>query len=158
MIYKILPVLAIVIVILLALWAARLQWQLRQRAQQQAEQIEQEARQAQEKTDKRYQELSSDIQFIARSMLQKQCEITEGVMRIHVLADALDTDTMLQPAFSTLHGHFLQVKQFPIMQAYKDLSRKEQFKIDRLRDKLEQENEAAILQELETLLSQRFVN
>lgn len=149
-------IVALFIILPLAGYAIYLSLKVRKHHKEHQQQIEEETRLARENTEKRNNELISDIRFIAKSMQQEQCEITEGVLRIHVLADALDTDIMLQQPFETIHAHYLSVKEFPILDAYKALSRKEQFKLDSQRMKLEAANQEKILAEIEAIINHSF--
>jgi len=101
-------------------------------------------------------ELASDIKFIAHSMIQEQCEITEGCMRIAVLMDRLDDELQHKPEFKTIREHFSLTISMPTHQAYKDLSRKEQFKLDKQRYALEEKNKDQVLEEAKTLLHYNF--
>ena len=120
------------------------------------QQQEEERRQAQENLDKRNNVLIADIRFIANSMLQDQCELTEGVLRIHHLSDRLDSDIMRQVQFSNLHQHFNQTSDMPILEAYKALSKRDRFQLDKKRFQLEEANREAVLAEIQLLVEYRF--
>lgn len=101
-------------------------------------------------------ELSNDLKFIANAMLQGQCEITEGCLRLKVLMDRLDETLQNQTHFQAIVAHFNATSSMPTHKAYASLSRKEQFVLDNQRYKLEHENKDAILQEAKTLLKYNF--
>jgi hypothetical protein len=113
---------------------------------------------AQKNLDKRNDKIIEDIRFIAKALISNQCEMTEAVMRIHYLADALDSDIMLQDQYSTIHLHFLACKDMAIKDAYKDLSKKMRFQQDQNRIRLEASNETAVLAEAELIIQYAFAN
>ncbi len=95
----------------------------------------------------RQQELVSDLRFIANSMLQGQCEITEGCMRLKVLMDHFDKDLSQKTEFQTLQFYYQQTLNMPHHEAYKALNRKEQFNQDKKRLALEEKYREQILVE-----------
>jgi H+/gluconate symporter-like permease len=146
------------IITFLALYAAYLHIQLK--TKQQATQIkeDEERKLAQKNLDKRNNNIIKDIRFIAQALVTEQCEITEGVLRIHHLADALDSDIMQQQVFATLHQHFNACKSMAIKNTYKDLTKKQRFQQDQLRFRLEQENTKAVLAEAQLIIRYSFEN
>ena len=112
--------------------------------------------QAEQKLKDHQQKLINDIQFIARSVLSEQCEITEGVMRLNYLITALDADVWQDSALMTVRQHHGATADMPILEAYKSLSKKQQFELDNQRYKLEESHKTAILKEMQWLASYRF--
>ena len=104
----------------------------------------------------RQEELASDIRFIANSMLQGQCEITEGCMRLKVLMDHLDKDLANKTEFQTLQFYYQQTLNMPHHEAYKGLSRKEQFHQDKKRYSLEDKYREQILTEAKHITQYPF--
>ena len=104
----------------------------------------------------RQQELVADIRFIANSMLQKQCEITEGSMRLKVLMDHLDKDLAQKTEFQTLQFYHQQTLNMPHHEAYKALTRKEQFAQDKKRFELEDKYREQILIEAKHITQYPF--
>lgn len=151
-------VIACVIILTLAGYAIYLKQQVKKQQQEAQEKDEAERKLAQQNLDKRNQDIISDIRFIAQSVLTDQCEITEGVLRIHHLADALDSDIMQQVQFSTLHSHFNACKSMAIKDAYKALAKKQRFQQDQQRFRLEQDNKTAILKEAQLIIEYSFAN
>jgi len=149
-------ILAGLIIVILAVVAVYYHRKANRHLQQIEEQQEQERRQAQENLDKRNNELIADIRFIANSMLQEQCELTEGVLRIHHLSDRLDADIMRQVQFASLHQHFNQTRDMPILDAYKALSKRDRFQLDKKRLQLEATNKDAVMAEVKQLVAYRF--
>lgn len=104
----------------------------------------------------RQQELAADIRFIANSMLQEQCEITEGCMRLKVLMDHLDQDLAQKTEFQTLQFYYQQTLNMPHHEAYKALNRKEQFNQDKKRFALEDKYREQILIEAKHIAQYPF--
>jgi beta-galactosidase beta subunit len=145
-------VLAIAIIAGLSFYAWRLTRQVN--ALQQAQRKEEAAgelhiRQHQE-------ELVNDIRFIARAVIAGQCEITEGVIRTHYLLHGLDANVWARKELNMIRHHFNATRDMPILQAYKELPRKDQFALDSRRFKLEAQHKAAIEREFRWLSSYSF--
>lgn len=153
-----LAIIASLIIISLALYAFYLHTQIKSRQKAAQLKDEEERLLAQENLDKRNNNIITDIRFIAQSLVSEQCEITEGVLRIHHLADALDSDIMLQQKFSTLHQHFNTCKSMAIKEAYKALNKKLRFQQDQQRFRLEQDNKDQVLAEAQLLIQYSFDN
>lgn len=145
-------VLAILILLTLTIVAGYYLWQVRKLRKKQTEQ--QSLNQAAWKAHQ--EELAKDVRFIANSMLQEQCEITEGCLRLQYLMDKLDEGLKNKPEFQAIHMHCRQTAHMPTHEAYKALGRKEQFKLDKDRFALEEENREQVLKEATTLLTYRF--
>ena len=89
-------------------------------------------------------------------MIQGQCEITEGCLRLKVLMDRLDETLQEQEHFKAIIAHFQATSSMPTHKAYASLTRKEQFALDNKRYLLEHKSKEAILQEAKTLLKYDF--
>lgn len=111
---------------------------------------------AEEKIKSFQQELINDVRFIARAVLAEQCEITEGVIRIHFLIAKLDPDTWQNEGLKVTRQHYATTLTMPILDAYKALSKQEQFKLDNERFLLEQEHKTDIHNEFKWLISYDF--
>ena len=153
-----LVIIASLIICSLALYALFLHMQIK--SKQQAAQIkdDEERLLAQDNLNKRNNTIIGDIRFIAQSLISEQCEITEAVLRIHHLADALDTDIMQQQQFATLHQHFNACKDMAIKDSYKELTKKQRFQQDQQRFRLEQENSKQALVEAQLIIQYSFDN
>ncbi len=145
-------ILGLLIIALLAGYAWHLTRQVKVVEQRQQEEEAQAAMQLRN----RQLELLQDIRFIARSVLDEQCEITEGVLRIQYLMSALDPAVWERDELCAVRSHYQSTSSMPILDAYKQLSRKEQFKLDQQRWALENENKTAIERELRWLVSYSF--
>lgn len=153
-----LVIIASLIICSLALYALHLHKQIKNK--QQAAQLEEDEKRqlAQANLDKRNNNIIADIRFIAQSLISEQCEVTEAVLRIHHLADALDSDIMQQQQFTTLHQHFNACKTMAIKDSYKELSKKQRFQQDQQRFRLEQENSDQVLAEAQLIIQYSFDN
>ena len=156
--YSILIVFACLIVIALAGYAFYLHLEVLKKQKHDLEKDQAERKLAQENLDNRNNGIITDIRFIAQSLITQQCEITEGVLRIHHLADALDTDIMKQDQFAAIHRHFNDCKDMAIKEAYKNLPKKERFQQDMKRLRLEEENKDRILEESVLIMKYSFSN
>ncbi len=149
---------ASLIVLLLAIYALHLHLQIKSKKKSATKKDEAERLLAQKNLDTRNNSIIADIRFIAQSLINEQCEMTEAVLRIHHLSDALDTDIMLQPEFSNLHNHFDACKSMAIKEAYKALSKKLRFQQDQQRMRLEQQNTETVLEEVKLISQYSFAN
>lgn len=154
----ILLICAVIIVLGLALYALKLTHKIKTIDAEKKLKDEEERLLAQKNLDKRNNSIISDIRFIAQSLISEQCELTEAVLRIHHLSDALDTDIMLQQQFETIHRHFLACKDMAIKEAYKALSKKQRFQQDQQRFRHEEENHNQVLVEAKLIIQYAFDN
>ncbi len=102
------------------------------------------------------EELAGDIRFIAKAMVQQQCEITEGCLRLKVLMDRLDETLQHQTQYQTIQLHYQKTAHMPHHQAYKALTKKQQFKLDQDRFELEGQHRQQILLEAKLLSDYQF--
>lgn len=102
---------------------------------------------------KRIASMQSSIQTIAFAMQQQQCDLSEGVIRICRLLEAIPITPL--PDFSSqypaTHGLFELVKNYPTHEARAALSKQERRKQDKERSQFESEFESKILKETEAL-------
>lgn len=143
---------ALLIILVLSGVAAYYLLKLKQKNIEAAKQAEAAKKAWREKKE----ELAKDIRFIAHSLVQGQCEITEGCLRIKVLMDHLDIDLQHKTEFQAIQTVYSLTSQMPTHQAYKDLKRKEQFKLDNERYKIEDEHREDVLAEAKTIMGYRF--
>lgn len=92
--------------------------------------------------------LADSIDIIAMAMVQGQCNVSEGVLRLKPLAEAADLDFTVYPAMNALHE---VVAEMPILEARKQLKRNERMKLDLVRESAEAEHQTQILAEAEIL-------
>ncbi|ASP39380.1 hypothetical protein CHH28_12170 [Bacterioplanes sanyensis] len=145
---------AVVIVLALSGYA----WTLTRRVKAAQQRQQQEEIAAAEALRSKQHELVNDVHFVARSVLAEQCEITEGVLRIHYLIQALDPATWAVDELATVRRHHQATAEMPILDAYQKLSKREQFKLDKQRWQLESDHKDAIEKELTWLVGHRFPN
>lgn len=100
--------------------------------------------------------LITDIRFIAQSITQEQCEITEGCMRLQYLITRIDDSQNITEEFQHIFAHFNATKHMPIKEAYKALNKKEQFKLDKERANLETQNSPLVISDCKRLIGYSF--
>ncbi len=144
--------LALIIIAALSGVAVYYLWQVKK----QNEQLKQQQAEQKKAWREKKEELAKDIKFIAQAMVQEQCEITEGCLRIKVLMDHLDTDLQHKPEFKTIQHMFSLTSSMPTHQAYKALSPKERFKLDNQRYRYEDEHRDNVLAEAKQLMQYQF--
>ena len=127
----------------LAFYAGTLLWQLQQQSQVKQKQL----------ADKR-QYLRDSITLICKAMLQQQCELSEGALRVWVLLDHLAPDHKPDPitSYPGLHQMYQVVKDMPTHQARKAQSKALTLQQDEVRLKAEQELKDFILADAQALL------
>ena len=127
-----------IIILILGVYAGRLVYMLkRQNDQQKAVRNE------------RVASMQLSIQTIAFAMQQQQCDLSEGVIRICRLLEALPISPLPDfPArYPAVHALFEKVKHYPTHEARSQLSKSERRLQDKEREAIESELESAILKE-----------
>jgi K+ transporter len=124
-------ILAVFIILVLTIWAGRLQYLLYQQKKRQAlVQLQQDnlAREERERVNK-------SIQILARAVQGEELTLTEASIRISVLLDTLDVSDNVRTEFSAFYQLRERTSHIPILAAWKNLDRKQQkeFEIERLR-------------------------
>lgn len=147
----VLVVLAALIVAALAFYAGMLLWQLQQQTKQQQQQLLMAQQQKAEK--QRY--LTESIILICRAMLEQQCELSEGALRVWVLLDHLVPERQPDPvsSYPGLHQMYQVVKDMPTHEARKQQSKQQIFNQDKIRLAAEQELKDFILADAKALLA-----
>lgn len=117
---------ALVIVFALAFYAGKL---LRQLAKQKAKQAEIEAEQqaALKRHDKK---VLDSVLLITRAMQQEQCEFDEGCWRLSVLLASLKTVSDMPNKFPNIFGLYKEIKGLAILDARKELTKKQRMRED----------------------------
>ncbi|MCW8108857.1 DUF2489 domain-containing protein [Alteromonas ponticola] len=137
-----LAVTGVVIILALGFYAGRLLFQLKQ--QNQRHQLARARRTA---------TIVESIQVIAKAMLQQQCELSEGAIRLCNLLEALPSAS--PPDYSRqypkLYEFFYKVSGFAILDARAKLPKSERMRQDVARAQIESEYETAVLKELPAL-------
>lgn len=137
----------------LAFYAGKLIWQVKAQritlAKKQAKAREEYEAKRAEKNAK----LADSINLIARAMKEKQCEYSEGCLRVWVLLSqySFDIERNLQSEFPGVFQMYEEVKEMPTHDARKKYSKKEIFKMDSQRWRAEERLETEILADCEKL-------
>ncbi|GAB2999288.1 DUF2489 domain-containing protein [Psychrosphaera aestuarii] len=138
---------AVLVVSGLAFYAGQLLWKVK--AQEEA--------QKQEKS-KKLTYITESVSHIAKAMHAKQCEYSEGVLRIWVLLDHYNAAQTAPKDYKALYPGFANlyevVKDMPTHEARKKFSKKEIFEMDTKRWDAEKEFEQQIETDLEVLLKE----
>lgn len=144
-------VIATLIIISLAAYAGHLLRQVTKQKQAQTAQLL-----AQEQLIiTRNNKIAESIRLIAKAIVEQQCEISEGVIRIARLLETFHQagDGNFPTAFPCLHDLDQRLSQFPTHQGYKDLKRQQRMRFDVQRAQWEEELKQQITLECERLLS-----
>ncbi|NTS78665.1 DUF2489 domain-containing protein [Catenovulum sp. SM1970] len=145
---------AFLIIAGLSFYAGRLLFLLKKQKEKQ-----QKAEQAfVEKIQQRRQFQQDSIRTIAKAVVEEQCELSEGAIRICVL---LDNAAAREQAFASEYPSFYQlynnIKSFPTHEARKELSKKERMRQDMQRWNWEGELKDGMLAEAEKLKQFEFI-
>lgn len=95
--------------------------------------------------------LIESIEIIAKAMQTEQCDLSEGVIRLKYLLEALGHYRLSH--YSAMWALFEVVGEMPILHGRKNLKRNERMKLDLEREAAEIEYEVAIRQEISQLLT-----
>jgi cell division protein FtsL len=133
---------AVVIVLVLGAYAARLLMQVKKQND-----AKMSAR------NKRIESMQSSIQTIAFAMQQQQCDFSEGSIRICRLLESLPLNPLPDYAkqFPATHALFDKVKNYPTHEARAALSKSQRRQQDKEREQFESEWESKILDETQAL-------
>ncbi|MBE0369722.1 DUF2489 domain-containing protein [Pseudoalteromonas sp. MMG013] len=148
--------LGVIIVASLSFYAGKLLWQLKvQKAKIASKQIEQQAK-LQKAREKRNANLADSINLIARAMKEKQCEYSEGCLRIWVLISqySFDKEIVLSDIYPGIYQMYEEVKDMPTHESRKKYSKKDIFKMDKQRWRAEERLESAIIIDCEKLATE----
>ncbi|QPB43560.1 DUF2489 domain-containing protein [Rodentibacter haemolyticus] len=93
--------------------------------------------------------LKESIEIIARAMQSKECNHSEGVIRLAMLLMPFGKNLQPYPAMAELHEI---VRDMPTHEARKELEKKVRFRLDLERESAEARLEQGIIKELHQLL------
>lgn len=137
-------ILGLVIISGLGFYAGKLLFQLKQQTQKQTE-----AR------NKRIANITESIQTIAHAMEQQQCDLSEGVIRICNLLDAIPV--LPQPNYAleypAVYELYAKIRHFPTHDARNALTKQERRRQDKEREEIESQFESDIIKEVGRLKS-----
>lgn len=99
--------------------------------------------------------ISDSVIVISKAMLQQQCELSEGVIRIVRLLEALPISPQpdFRSQYANIYALFVEVSGFAILEERKKLPKKERMAQDLKRGQLEAEFESKVLAELPAVIS-----
>lgn len=149
--WLILLVIGVLIIVGLAFYAGKLLWQVKEQKQALATaKAQYEAQKA-----ARNAKLADSIHLITKAMKEKQCEYSEGCLRVWVLMSQyhFEPEKDLANHYPAIFAMYEVVKDLPTHEARKKYSKKEIFQQDTRRWRAEQELEPKIQQDIEKLLT-----
>ena len=142
MLWVILTGVALVVILGLGVYAGKLLFLLKQQG----------IRQDKAKNS-RISSITESVILIAKAMEQQQCDLSEGVIRIVNLLNALPLNE--PPDFKAIYPHtydlFVEISGFAVLEARQKLSKQERKKQDQAREQIESEYESKVLDELPKL-------
>lgn len=140
-------VLALIIIVSLASYAAFLILKLKKQRQQIMAAKQQKIAQGQAKKA----QVLSDIRYIAQAMLDDRCELSEGVMRIVKLFELLSMADISATKYPLFYQHFAVIENHPICEERQALPKQQRMKLDLTRMNSEAELQQGILAEAQEL-------
>ncbi|RDE18088.1 DUF2489 domain-containing protein [Motiliproteus coralliicola] len=132
-----------------------IRWQLKtqRKAQEAHEKLVQEAKaKAQEQRDY----LIESVKVISLAIIDEQCELAEGCIRLKKLLDHLAPQLHRHEDFSIINEMFNATSHMPILDEWKKLKLKQRFELTQEREALEQQHHDAILEAARKLADYRF--
>lgn len=104
--------------------------------------------------EKRLAYLHESIATIALAMQQKQCELSEGCIRLVVLLENLPqaSEEKFPVKFPVIHSMYEKIKHMPTHKARQQYPKKEIAKMDREREQFERELEEGIQTDVNQIL------
>ncbi|MCL1124428.1 DUF2489 domain-containing protein [Shewanella surugensis] len=145
--FNIFTILGLVIIALLSGYAISLVLKLKQQKL-----LTKQVQQQQKAANERLEKLLDNIRYIAQAMLEERCELSEGVMRIAKLFDILGLSSKVALDYPVLFKHYNKIKDHPIKDQRKSLSKQQRMQLDYQRMCSESDLESAILEEVKRLI------
>ena len=144
MLWAVLSCIALLIILGLGFYAGKLLFLLNQQKKRQ-----EAARQS------RIVNITDSVIVIAKAMDQQQCDLSEGVIRIVNLLNALPISSPpdFKAQYPHIHALFTEVSGFAILEERQQLPKSERRKQDIAREQIESEYESKVLEELPALQS-----
>ncbi|NRA83183.1 MAG: DUF2489 domain-containing protein [Gammaproteobacteria bacterium] len=144
-------IIAVVIVAGLAVYAGKLLAQLKKQRQAQATIL----REQQLKISQRNEQLGESIRLIAKALVEQQCELSEGAIRICRLLERYhrEEDCHFPEQYPNIHDLDQRLAAYPTHQAYKELKRQDRMRFDVNRAKWESELKQPICDECAELVN-----
>ena len=110
----------------------------------------------QEMLQKQYQHRVESIGVIASAMKDKQCEYTEGCIRLKKLVEQVEPDLLTRDQFSVIALVFSATEHMPINEQWQQLDKKAKSKFTQQRFTLEAKHKDAIHKAVVALQSHQF--
>lgn len=150
-IWIVLLIIGSLIIVGLAFYAGKLLQQVKQQKLRQ----QQEAELQQQKLAEKKHYLQESIVLISRAMLEQQCELSEGALRLWVLLDHWPQTDKPDPiqSYPGLYQMYQVVKDMPTHQARKEQDKKLTRQQDKLRQQAEIDLKAVIEADVQLLLT-----
>ena len=126
-------VVAVIIITILAVIAARLQYRVYKLKRAQKERGEAQAREASAQRER----VNRSIQIIAKAVGREDITLTEASIRISVLLDSLGVEEPVREEFSAFYQLAEANSHIPILDEWRKLKPKQQFALDQQRMKEE---------------------
>ena len=142
MLWAVLSGIALLIILGLGFYAGKLLFLLNQQKKRQ-----EAARQS------RIVNITDSVIVIAKAMDQQQCDLSEGVIRIVNLLNALPISSPPDFKAQYIHALFTEVSGFAILEERQQLPKSERRKQDIAREQIESEYESKVLEDLPALQS-----
>ena len=140
----------------LSFYAGKLIWQVKAQNELIAKKRAEHEAEQKKKRQERNAKLADSINLIAKAMNQKQCEYSEGCLRIWVLISqyGFEKEVNLEETYPGIYQMYEVVKDMPTHDARKKYSKKEIFKMDTERWRAEASFEKDILKDCEQLVKE----
>lgn len=126
-----------------AAWLWYKVWRNTQQEQQMQGQLQQQQAQTEQN---RIDYIHESLNVIACAVLDKQCPVTEGCIRMAVLLDNLPLDCDTKHRFSVVFEVYNATRHIPTHSSWKALGRKQQRKFEQEMMALEREHDAAVME------------
>ena len=126
-----------------AAWLWYKVWRNTQQAQQMQGQLQQQQAQTEQN---RIDYIHESLNVIACAVLDKQCPVTEGCIRMAVLLDNLPLDCDTKHRFSVVFEVYNATRHIPTHSSWKALGRKQQRKFEQEMLALEREHDTAVME------------
>ena len=112
----------------------------------------------QEMFQKQYQHRVESIAVIASAMKDKQCEYTEGCIRLKKLVEQVEPSLLIRDEFSVIALVFSATEHMPINKQWQQLDKKTKSKFTQQRFALEAKHKDAIHEAVVALQSHQFAD
>ncbi|AUM13938.1 DUF2489 domain-containing protein [Ketobacter alkanivorans] len=126
-----------------AAWLWYKVWRNTQQEQQMQGQLQQQQAQTEQN---RIDYIHESLNVIACAVLDKQCPVTEGCIRMAVLLDNLPLDCDTKHRFSVVFEVYNATRHIPTHSSWKALGRKQQRKFEQEMLALEREHDTAVME------------